>query len=298
MAATMKTGELRDRQPAVIKRCKSCEQNKPLTLEFWKPGGVRGNGTPKWRNPCRACIDSALEEKRKYKICKGCKEKKLKNNENFLFEVDSKGYRYPSGECLECRGKRKRRYHPSRYQKCRKCGVWYAKRGQNYRVISKERQWPRRNYKFSSICVHCEKALDEKHSHEGKCVGKSDSLENYGKCIHVGCRYHLIDFNRKVLNDSQSPDDIADFLVNMPYTCMWEFLEKKEGGDDGQGYEDAVYSFTEIADVVGVTKMAIELIYQQAADKVIKEKQHLRELIGQWEHREEDTVALAAEYSF
>lgn len=83
-----------------------------------------------------------------------------------------------------------------------------------------------------------------------KCSGRSPSLVEYGKCIHVQCRYHMLELDRRKINNSVDPDIVAENLIDSKYTCLWEIFEK----------EKTPLVCKEIGDIIGVSKQRVEQI--------------------------------------
>jgi hypothetical protein len=162
---------------------------------------------------------------------------------------------------------------------CNRCGTTYPNTIEFFDKAGYKRNGEPR---YSLSCKYCKKEyrekirgyhldpeeaamkaamLDVEKIRPEKCSGNSYTLQEFGVCIHIGCRYHLIDIIRnKSLNKAMSVDQIVDRLMEMKYTCLWDLMEK----------EKTPLSQVEIAAILNVTNERIRQIEEEAL-------QHIRE---------------------
>jgi len=102
------------------------------------------------------------------------------------------------------------------------------------------------------------------------CSGDCPSMREFGKCIHITCRYHLISVvTHDRLNGAVRIDDTVDFLVDMPFTCLWELMEK----------EKRPLTLEEISCILGTERQRIHQIEQEGLRVMKRNAKHLEFLL-------------------
>lgn len=108
--------------------------------------------------------------------------------------------------------------------------------------------------------------LSELDKYKGR---ECDCLKENGTCVFINCRWHLFEFYDKKLISKANDDDLAHYLANMSFSCMWEVIGDLE--ENNRNPREFLLTQEEVACNLGLSKQRIDQIEKGALRKLAKD---------------------------
>ena len=164
-------------------------------------------------------------------------------------------------------------------KKCTKCGTTLPKTEEYFKKSKNTHM--KTGYRLSSACIECDrKRWRERYQKNQKKMDKEradrriiegfklpcmeDNPHVKKHCIKIECAHHMAQLHPTVFNNYTPVNQMVDFLVSMPYTCIHDVF---------QAYPDEM-TFADLGHVLNCSPQAAQMRFAKAMDNLSKNVSH------------------------